>query len=448
MEIDAPFWDLLVFDGIDDVDVEAVMAAFGTVEVVARGRAAAAACPDCGRFSGRVHDRYQRRLKDLPLAEQGFVIRLTVRRFICGSGDCPRRTFAEPFSRLAAPYARFTTRLNRALERVGLALAGRAGARLAAQLGFGAGRMTLLRRVMALPDPRFSTPRVLGVDDFAIRRGQTYSTVLTSVEDHRVVDVLPTREAGPLAAWLIRHPGVEIICRDRAGAYAEGARRGAPEALQVADRFHLWQGLGRAVETCVAVHRDCLRAPTPSSNLQQDTQPATGRPSNDAEPVGRRAERKKAAHALVHEMLAQGHSRRATARHLGWGWPQHRAPVRGGRTLAGHHPRQPTPAQQPGPLQALPGTAIRRRMHQRHPTPRRAGRQASSRHLRHGPSPHRHLAQGSVRRTTTAADGAAGDRLAHPPPRRPERGRPRRPQGRPDSLPELGTAAGHVGASP
>ncbi|MFI5689728.1 transposase family protein [Streptomyces sp. NPDC051636] len=231
MQTDAPFWDSLVFDGTDDVDVEAVSAAFGTVEVVARGRATGTACPDCGRFSNRVHDRYQRRLKDLPLAEQGFVIRLTVRRFICGSADCPRRTFAEPFSRLAAPHARFTTRLSHALERVGLALAGRTGARLAAQLGFGAGRMTLLRRVMALPDPRFSTPRVLGVDDFAIRRGQTYSTVLTSVEDHRVVDVLPTPDAGPLAAWLVRHPGVEIICRDWAGAYAEGMPAAVPPML-------------------------------------------------------------------------------------------------------------------------------------------------------------------------------------------------------------------------
>ncbi|GAA3380719.1 ISL3 family transposase [Streptomyces sannanensis] len=319
MQTDALFWGPLVFEGIDDVEVEAVTAAFGTIEVVARGHAGGASCPDCGRFSGRVHDRYQRTLRDLPLADQGFVIRLTVRRFICGSAGCPRRTFAEPFSRLTVPHSRFTTRLNRALERVGLALAGRAGARLAAQLGFGAGRMTLLRRVMALPDPRFSTPRVLGVDDFAIRRGQTYSTVLTSVEDHRVVDVLPTREAGPLAAWLDRHPGVEIICRDRASAYAEGARRGAPDALQVADRFHLWQGLGRAVETCVAAHRDCLRNPMPSGILPQDTPPASARPQNDAEPVGRRAERKKAAHALVHEMLAQGHSRRAIARHLGWG---------------------------------------------------------------------------------------------------------------------------------
>ncbi|WBO69003.1 ISL3 family transposase [Streptomyces camelliae] len=231
MQTDAPFWESLVFDGIDDVDVEAVTAAFGTVEVVANGRAAGAACPACGRFSDRVHGRYLRRLRDLPLADQGFLIRLRVRRFICGSVDCPRRTFAEPFSRLAAPHARFTTRLNHVLERVGLALAGRAGARLAAELGFGAGRMTLLRRVMALSDPRSSTPRVLGVDDFAIRRGQTYSNVLTSVEDHRAVDVFPTREAGPLAAWLIRHPGVEIICRDRASAYAEGARRGAPDAF-------------------------------------------------------------------------------------------------------------------------------------------------------------------------------------------------------------------------
>ncbi|MEU1470964.1 transposase family protein [Streptomyces sp. NPDC005761] len=95
--------DSLVFAGISEVEVEAVTAAFGTVEVVAGGRAGGAACPDCDRFSGRVHDRYQRRLRDLPLADQGFLIQLTVRRFICGFADCPRRTFAEPFSRLTVP---------------------------------------------------------------------------------------------------------------------------------------------------------------------------------------------------------------------------------------------------------------------------------------------------------------------------------------------------------
>ncbi|MGW0633701.1 helix-turn-helix domain-containing protein [Streptomyces sp. NPDC002758] len=133
-----------------------------------------------------------------------------------------------------------------------------------------------------------------------------------------MVDVLPTRASGPLAEWLTTHPGVEIICRDRAGAYAEGARLDAPDDLQVADRFHLWQGLGRAVETCVAAHRECLRTPTPPkpSNVasrQDDSGPA------GPDPVGRRPQRKKAAHAMVHELLAQGHSRRAIARHLGWG---------------------------------------------------------------------------------------------------------------------------------
>ncbi|MER6445515.1 ISL3 family transposase [Streptomyces venezuelae] len=433
MQTDALPWGPLMFEGIHDVEVEAVTAAFGTVEVVARGHAGGASCPDCGRFSGRVHDRYQRRLRDLPLADQGFVIRLTVRRFICGSAGCPRRTFAEPFSCLTCPHSRFTTRLNRALEQVGLALAGRAGARL----GFGAGRMTLLRRVMALPDPPFSTPRVLGVDDFAIRRGQSYSTVLTSVEDHRVVDVLPTREAEPLAAWLIRHPGVEIICRDRAGAYAEGARRGAPDALQVADRFHLWQGLGRAVETCVAAHRDCLRSPSPSGMLPGATGGASGRPQEDSAPVGRGAARKKAAHALVHEMLAQGHLRRAIARHLGWGLNTVLRYANAARWQDTIRENQPRPSRL-DPLQALPGKAIRRGMHQRHPTARRAGRRAGSSHLRYGPSPHRHLARGAVRRTTAVADGATGDRLAHPSPRDPDRGRPGRPEGRPGSLPRTG----------
>ncbi|MGW2818272.1 transposase family protein [Streptomyces sp. NPDC001415] len=135
MEANASLWESPVFAGIDEVAVEAAATVFGTVGIVARGRSAGASCPACGQFSARVRDAYQRHLRDLPLSGQRVVIHLRIRRFICGSPHCARRTFAERFSRLTAPYARFTSRANHTLERIGLALAGRPGARLAAQLG-------------------------------------------------------------------------------------------------------------------------------------------------------------------------------------------------------------------------------------------------------------------------------------------------------------------------
>ena len=173
---------------------------------------------------------------------------------------------------------------------------------------------------MAAPDPHAASPRVLGVDDFAIRRGQHYGTLLIDCETGAPLDLLEGRDARPLADWLGVHPGVEVICRDRSGSYADGARSGAPQAVQVADRFHLWQNLAKAAEKCVAAHRGCLAEPArlPAAGDQELPLPEpAGEPA--PEPAGKFADRARRHHALVHGLRAEGRGLREIARHLGWG---------------------------------------------------------------------------------------------------------------------------------
>ncbi|EFH29110.1 MULTISPECIES: ISL3 family transposase [Streptomyces] len=219
---------------------------------------------------------------------------------------------------LTRRYGRWTERLRSTIAAVGLALAGRAGARMAGVIGVSVSRSTVLRLVEALPEPDLPAPRVVGVDEYATRKGRHYGTVLVDVETRRPVDLLPDREESSLATWLAKRPGIEVVCRDRAPFFAERATVGAPQAVQVADRWHLWHNLSEAAERCVADQRGCLRgtALEPSQQVKEADELAD--PSGSPWPTGHRfADRTRANHVAVHALLAAGHSRRAIQRQLG-----------------------------------------------------------------------------------------------------------------------------------
>jgi transposase len=244
-----------------------------------------------------------------------------IRRFKCVSPRCAQSTFSEQIPGLTTPFARRTPPLTEALVKVALALAGRPGSRLAAELAMPSCRDVLIRLIRAQPIPAAGHITVLGVDDFSVRRGQSYNTILIDMDSHKPVDVLPDRESGTLAAWLREHPEVQTVCRDRAGAYADGVRTGAPQAIQVADRFHLWKNLCEGAGKTVAAHHHCLRAaaaqavpaaPEPPAPMSSAAAQTVAPP----ERARRLADRTRARYAEVQDCLARGLSRAAASREL------------------------------------------------------------------------------------------------------------------------------------
>jgi transposase len=304
------------------VSVERIFQAGRSVRILASTRCPQAACPGCGTVSRRVHSRYERRLSDTAAGGQEVMICLSVRRFFCPDAACKKVTFAEQVPGLTVRYGRRSASLTGALQAIALALGGRAGARLSARLAAGVSRTTLIRLIRALPEPAVErAPRVLGVDEFALRRGHNYGTLLVDVETRRPVDILAERSADSFAAWLAARPGAEFICRDRAGCYSDGGARGAPDAIQVADRWHLWHNLGEAVERSVARHRQSLHAaataqPPATSCGARDNSPPPAVPAGSRR-GDRVAARTRQRHAAICQLLAEGRSVRAIAAELG-----------------------------------------------------------------------------------------------------------------------------------
>lgn len=300
--------------------VEVVERAVDAITLHARVRASEGTCPHCGVASGRVHGRYVRRLADAALGGLKTVLALTVRRFKCVNTACGAVTFAEQVGGLTSPHARFTPLLRQMLTSVAVGGAARAGARLAVRLGLPVAKDTLLRLVRAAPEPPVGAVRVVAVDDFALRKRAEYATIVVDLEARRPVEVLPGRQAGPVAEWLAAHPGVEIVTRDRAKAYAEAARLGAPQALQVVDRWHVWNNLTEAVEKVVGAHHGCVKtayADLPGNRDESGTPPEP--PDGHLDVNGREralVARTTARYEAVQELVAKGRSLKGISREL------------------------------------------------------------------------------------------------------------------------------------
>ena len=196
-------------------------------------------CPACSTPSSAIHSYYRRKPADLPCTGRPIRLLLTVKKFFCRVASCPRKVFTERLPDFLQPFSRLTLRLRAAIQAIGFASTGKGGARLAAKLGMPLSDTTLLWSLQLVALPPVESVQIVGIDDWAWRRGHRYGTLLVDLKRHRVIDLLADRSVASAQHWFEAHPDLEVVSRDRGGTYAEAAAAGVPLALQVADRWHL-----------------------------------------------------------------------------------------------------------------------------------------------------------------------------------------------------------------
>lgn len=303
-----------------------------TVEFGLMGNTLFGTCPLCQKASSKVHSYYQRKVGDLPISGKTVKLYVSTRRFFCGEDSCPRKVFAERFGSCLKPWQRRLDRSSRQIQAIGLSCGSKPGARVCEVIGLPVSASTLLRVMRKTTLLEVVTPKVLGVDDFAFKKGHTYGTILVDLEKRVPVDLLPDREGKTLEEWLKAHPGVEIITRDRSPVYANAITNACPDAVQVADRWHILKNLSEHLERYLDTQRSLIREVAQELSEHQKQEPARSdadtpvtpgnepvipvavrSPDTSATPARRRYRKYDQAKLLQQ----QGHSRRKIALHLG-----------------------------------------------------------------------------------------------------------------------------------
>lgn len=282
--------------------------------------AAFGVCPQCMNPSSKVHSYYERKVRDLPISGKEVTLHLSVRKFFCQQTDCPKKIFAERFDTSLMPYERRLERSNNLIREIGLSCGSKPGMKVCKVIALPVSASTLLRVMKKTPLPSIETPTVLGIDDFAFRKGNTYGTILVDLERRKPIDLLPDREGKTLEAWLTAHPGIEIVSRDRSSVYAHAVTRAAPTAVQVADRWHLLKNLSESLERYLDTQRSLVKAVAQELHQKQmkasthTTQPvALSHSISDQAPK----EKRYSSYVEVKRLQQQGHGQRTIGRHLG-----------------------------------------------------------------------------------------------------------------------------------